>query len=64
MLVIRKEDRSRDEYTDFSLYDHASKTTNAFDLGGRLKVEIDPPLRKGDIVRLVTPKNVIYSGEI
>jgi FlaG/FlaF family flagellin (archaellin) len=64
VLVIRKDDGSRDEYTDFSLYDHASKTTNAFDLGGCLKVNLDTALKCEDIVRLVTPKNVIYSGEI
>jgi FlaG/FlaF family flagellin (archaellin) len=63
VLVIGK-DGKRKEYTDFFLYDHANKTTNAFDLGGRLEVKIDPSLGKGDIVRLITPKNVIYSGEV
>ncbi|SAI89076.1 hypothetical protein MBBA_2232 [Methanoculleus bourgensis] len=62
--VVIGEDGSRDEYTTFSLHDHANKTTDAFDLGGCLRVELTEPLGGGDVVRLVTPKNVIYSGEI
>ncbi len=36
----------------------------SFDLGGCLKVTTNSPLEEGDIVRLVTPKTVIYSGEV
>jgi hypothetical protein len=41
-----------------------SGESEAFDLGGCLNVTLDPELKTGDIVRLVTPKTVIYSGEI
>jgi hypothetical protein len=37
-VVVIGEDGSREEYTDFFLYDHANKTTDAFDLGGCLRV--------------------------
>ncbi|QSZ66201.1 type IV pilin [Methanofollis aquaemaris] len=66
-VVILGEDGSRDEYTgpDFDLYDHNGDPTGAFDLGGRLEVDLDRPLKGGkDTVRLVTQTNVVYSGEI
>lgn len=66
-VIILGKDRTRDEYTDqdFSLYDHADNRTGAFDLGGRLEVALDRPLDGGnDTVRLMTQKNVVYSGEI
>jgi len=75
VLVIGK-DGKRNEYTDFFLYgyddvvrgdvfdDSSDSGVKAFDLGGCLKVDLDAALKCGDIVRLVTPKTVIYSGEI
>ncbi|WP_298670119.1 type IV pilin N-terminal domain-containing protein [uncultured Methanofollis sp.] len=65
-VVILREGQDRKEYTspDVSLYDHNGDPTGAFDLGGRLEVAPDRPLKGGDIVRLVTQKNVVYSGEI
>jgi FlaG/FlaF family flagellin (archaellin) len=66
VVVIRKEDGIREEYShrDFDLRDHADDGTAAFDLGGYLNVTLNPELKRGDIVRLITPKNVIYSGEV
>ncbi|MDD3112292.1 MAG: type IV pilin N-terminal domain-containing protein [Methanofollis liminatans] len=69
-VVVIGEDGGRKEYDSknpaFCLYDHAGGSgTKAFDLGGRLEVTpLDPSLKKGDIVRLITQKNVIYSGDI
>ncbi|WP_342675775.1 type IV pilin N-terminal domain-containing protein [Methanofollis sp. UBA420] len=65
-VVILGEGQDRNEYTapDFFLYDHTGNRTGAFDLGGRLEVVLDRPLEGGDIVRLVTQTNVVYSGEI
>ncbi len=67
VVVINKS--SREEYRpkedlDEGVFDHQGNSVEAFDLGGYLKVTISPPLEGGEIVRLVTPKNVIYSGEI
>lgn len=45
------------------VFDDSGKS-EAFDLGGCLNVTLKSELKTGDIVRLVTPKTVIYSGEI
>jgi len=63
-VIVIGADRSRQEYTDFSLYDDTGNSTEAFDLGGRLEVALDQPLADGDALRLVTTNTVIYSGEI
>lgn len=75
-VVVIGKDGSRNEYdfknAAFCLYDPTGDSeTKAFDLGGYLVIDlvkIDPlaprSLREGDIVRLVTPKNVIFSGEV
>lgn len=64
MVIVIGDDRSRQEYTSFDLYDDTGNLTNTFDLGGYLKVTLDIPLQKTDTVRLATKKNVIYSREI
>lgn len=68
VVFISKEERSRKEYADtsISLYDHNGEPARVFDLGGRLEVRLDDGHipESGDTVRVFTPKNVIYSGEI
>jgi FlaG/FlaF family flagellin (archaellin) len=68
VVIISKEGRNRKEYGDASifLYNHNDEETGVFDLGGRLKVSLDDDFIPGigDTVRVFTPKNVIYSGEI
>ncbi|MGB4049420.1 MAG: type IV pilin N-terminal domain-containing protein [Candidatus Methanoculleus thermohydrogenotrophicum] len=63
VLVINKSG-NRKEYRPEGVFDHQDNSVEAFDLGGYLNVTIDPSLGEGDIVRLVTPKNVIYSGVV
>jgi len=65
VLIIDK-DGKRDEYRPKDIRDHQGKIVKAFDLGGYLEVDlgIGNHLEGGDIVRLVTPKTVIYSGVI
>lgn len=63
-VVVIGDDRSRQEYTTFDLYDEAGNLTSTFDLGGYLKVKLKKSLQINDTLRLVTTKNVIYSGEI
>mgnify|MGYP001003492694 CR=1 FL=1 len=65
VLVIRAEDGRREEYCP-DVFDHEGSPVKAFDLGGCLIVQLGTgnPLECGDMVRLVTPKTVIYSGEI
>lgn len=63
-VVVIGDDRSRQEYTTFDLYDEADNLTSTFDLGGYLKVKLKKSLQINDTLRLVTTKNVIYSGEI
>lgn len=67
-VLVIGEGGDRTEYDsqspDFCLHDHAGNKTVAFDLGGCLNVTLNPALECGDIVRLVTPETVIYSGEV
>ena len=71
-VVVIGKDGSRTEYPsrksgpeNFTLYSHAgSSGVEAFDLGGRLEVRLDRKLTSKDTLRLVTPKNVIFSGEV
>ena len=66
-VVVVGENGKRKEYShrDFVLYSPTNNETVAFDLGGHLNVTLDDPgVKAGDIVRLVTPKTVIYSGAI
>ncbi|WP_067050367.1 type IV pilin N-terminal domain-containing protein [Methanofollis ethanolicus] len=64
-VVIIRKNGDRKEYRP-DIYDHKGNCTEAFDLGGSLKVNMPgTPLAAGDTVRLVTPKSVIWStGEI
>jgi FlaG/FlaF family flagellin (archaellin) len=63
-VVVVGKDGGREPSDTLCLYGHAGTETVAFDLGGRLKADLRSPLRAGDTVRLVTQKNVVYSGEI
>lgn len=64
-VVIIGKNGERKEYRP-DIYDHKGNCTEAFDLGGHLKVNTPGTrLAAGDTVRLVTPKSVIWSsGEI
>lgn len=64
VIVIINESGKRKEYHPNGIFDHQDNSVRAFDLGGYLNVTLDSKLEARDIVRLVTPKTVIYSGEI
>lgn len=63
-VVVIGKDGKREPSDTLCLYDHADNGVAAFDLGGRLVADLRSPLKAGDTVRLVTPKNVVYSGVI
>jgi len=64
VLVINKSG-NRKEYRPEGVFDHQDNSVEAFDLGGYAECHDRPiPSERGDIVRLVTPKNVIYSGVV
>lgn len=68
VIVIRDNVRVAEySHADFDLYgaDPADvEPKGTFDLGGRLEIELPGELQSGDTIRLVTPKNVIFSGEV
>jgi len=64
LAVVVINESGRNEYHPEDVFDHQNKSVKAFDLGGCLNVTINSPLEERDIVRLVTPKTVIYSGEV
>jgi len=72
VIVIRDNARVAEySHADFDLYgaDPANvDPKEAFDLGGRLEIVPEDKLPGGllsrDTIRLVTPKNVIFSGEV
>jgi len=63
-VIVVGKDGKREPSDTVCLYDHAGNGVAAFDLGGRLKADLRSPIKTGDTVRLVTQKNVVYSGEV
>lgn len=59
-VIVIHGDRTKEEFRPEKFI--LSPDTDAFDLGSTLKVQTT--LTKGDVVRLATKRNVVYSGVI
>jgi hypothetical protein len=64
VIVFRGRDTLR---SDFDLRDQSDNPVQSFDLGDTIVVQLVPPSKtfeSGDIVRLVSGKSTLYSGQI
>lgn len=64
VIILKQGGTVREEYLPSSITDIRGNNTMTFDLGGKMVVLLDLNFEKGDLVRVATPGNIIYSGVI